>query len=111
VAREDLAEVAARVAAAPASHRNVTYELAGAAAITAADLARELDVPYEPSSFSVTRAGLDSAGLLPFQPAMLMSIYSATAAGFLSSTHSDLERLLAHSPHDTMRIAAAAAGA
>lgn len=109
MAREDLAEVAARVAGAPAAHRNVTYELAGAAAITAADLARELDVPYEPSSFSATRAGLDSAGLLPFQPAMLISIYSATAAGFMSSTHSDLERLLTHSPRDIVTIAAAAA--
>ena len=49
--------------------------------------------------------------LLPFQPAMLMSIYSVTAAGFLSSTHSDLERLLTHSPRDTMTIAAAAAAA
>lgn len=110
-AREDLAEVAARVAAAPAMHRNVTYELAGAAAITATDLARELEVPYEPVSLSATRVGLDSAGLLPFQPAMLMSIYSATAAGFMSSTHSDLKRLLSHAPRDTMAIAVAAATA
>jgi NAD(P)H dehydrogenase (quinone) len=109
VAREDLADVAARVAADPARHRRRTYELAGSTALTAADLARELDVPYQPVSLTEQRAALDHAGLLPFQPAMLMSIYSATAAGFLAGTRTDLEHLLTATPRDTTAIAAAVA--
>lgn len=109
VGREDLADVAAEVAADPTAHRNRTYELAGSTAITAADLAHRLGVPYRPATLSATRAGLDAAGLLPFQPPMLMSVYSAIAAGFLSSTSTDLDRLLAGPPRDTLAIAAAAA--
>jgi len=109
VAREDLAEVAASVAADPASHRNLTYELAGARALTASALAAELGAAYRPVSLSDTRAALEAEGMQPFQPAMLMSIYSATAAGLLDGTRSDLARLLAHPPRNTLTAAAAAA--
>jgi NAD(P)H dehydrogenase (quinone) len=109
VARQDLADVAVQVAANPQAHRNRTYELTGSTAITAAELAVALKVPYKPVSLAEQRMALTGAGLLPFQPAMLMSIYSATAAGFLDSTHSDLESLLARPLRHTMPIAAAAA--
>ncbi len=109
VAREDLAEVAVQVALDPSAHVNVTYELAGTAALTAADLAERLGVPYEPASLAATRSVLADGGLRRFQPAMLMSIYSATAAGFLSSTRTDLRGLLPGPPRDAMTIAVTAA--
>lgn len=109
VAREDLADVAAQVAADPMSHRNRTYELTGSIALTAAQLAQALKVPYRPVSLGEQRTALDGAGLLPFQPAMLLSIYSATAAGFLQDTHSDLANLLTKPPRETIVIAAAMA--
>ncbi|MEV4465890.1 NAD(P)H-binding protein [Micromonospora echinofusca] len=110
VARQDLADAAVRVAADPAAYHGRTYELTGPVALTAAGLAAELGVPYRPESLGVRRAALSGAGLLPFQPAMLMSIYSATAGGFLGRTHGDLARLLARPPRDPMPVAVAAAG-
>lgn len=109
VAREDLADIAAQVAADPMSHRNRSYELTGTTALTAAQLARALDVPYQPVALGEQRSALDGAGLLPFQPEMLLSIYSATAAGFLEDTHSDLPNLLTKPPRETVAIAAATA--
>ena len=55
------------------------------------------------------RAVLEGAGLLPFQPAMLLPIYSATAAGFLGNPDRDLASLLAQPPRDTLAITAATA--
>ncbi|MFI5489868.1 NAD(P)H-binding protein [Micromonospora echinaurantiaca] len=109
VARQDLADVAVRVAAQPRAHRNRTYELAGPAALTAAELANALGVPYQPVSLAEQRAALAGAELLPFQPAMLMSIFSATAAGFLGGTDSDLADLLPRPPRAALPIAMAAA--
>ncbi|MGW4500963.1 NAD(P)H-binding protein [Micromonospora sp. NPDC004336] len=109
VARRDLAEVAVRVAAEPAAHHGRTYELAGPVALTAADLAAALGVPYRPEPLGARRAALAGAGLLPFQPAMLMSIYSATAGGFLAGTDGDLARLLARPPRDPLPVAVAGA--
>ncbi|MEV6596241.1 NAD(P)H-binding protein [Actinoplanes sp. NPDC051346] len=109
VARQDLADVAVRVAAEPAAHRNRVYELVGPRAVTGADLAAALDVPYRPESLAARRAALAGADLRPFQPGMLMSIYSATAAGFLGGTDSDLAALLPGPPRDPVRVAAVAA--
>ncbi|MER7415808.1 NAD(P)H-binding protein [Micromonospora peucetia] len=111
VARQDLADAAVRVAADPAAHRDRTYELTGPVALTAAGLAAELGVPYRPVSLGARRAALAGPGLLPFQPAMLMSIYSATAAGFLAETRGDLAGLLSRPPRDPVPVAVAAAGA
>ncbi|MFG3422483.1 NAD(P)H-binding protein [Micromonospora sp. NPDC049460] len=111
VARQDLADAAVRVAADPAAHRHRTYELTGPVALTAAGLAAALEVPYRPVSLGERRAALAGPGLLPFQPAMLMSIYSATAGGFLAETHGDLARLLPRPPRDPMPVAVAAARA
>lgn len=108
VAREDLADVAAYVAADPMSHRNRTYELTGSVALSAAELAQALKVPYQPVSLGEQRAVLEGVGLLAFQPPMLLSIYSAIAAGFLDDTHSDLANLLAKPPRDTIAIATTA---
>lgn len=108
VAREDLAEVAALVAADPAAHRNSVYELAGTKAITAAELAHEVGAVYMPSTLGETRTTFNGAGLLLFQPAMLLSIFSTVAAGFLANTQSDLTPLLPHTPRSALPIAAAA---
>jgi NAD(P)H dehydrogenase (quinone) len=111
VGREDLADAAVAVLADPASHAGAIYELAGADHFTIADLARELGIDYLPESLSAARQRLTVPPLLPFQPAMLISIYSASAAGFLQAEASDLRRLIPDEPRNTLRLAAAAARA
>lgn len=68
-----------------------------------------MGVPYRPVSLAARRAELAAADLLPFQPAMLMSIYSAIAAGFLAGTQGDLQDLLPHPPRDNKAAAVDAA--
>ncbi|MEU7755094.1 NAD(P)H-binding protein [Micromonospora sp. NPDC049171] len=109
VTRQDLADAAVRVAHDPTVHRGRVYELTGPVALTAAALAGALEVPYRPVSLGAQRRALDDLNLLPFQPAMLMSIYSATAAGFLAGGHADLAGLLGRPPRDAMPVALAAA--
>lgn len=109
VSRQDLADAAVTVAADPRHHRNHVYELVGSTILMAADLATALDVPYKPISLTDQRTALASANLLPFQPPMLMSIYSAVAAGFLDRVHGDLTSLLARAPRHPLSIAVAAA--
>ncbi|WP_299038989.1 NAD(P)H-binding protein [uncultured Pseudokineococcus sp.] len=93
-AREGLADVAAAVAADPSAHRGRTYELAGTTTVDAAGLAAGLGATCSPTSLARRRTELASAGLLPFQPAMLMSVYSSVAAGLLAGTGGDLADLL-----------------
>ena len=109
VAREDLADVAAAVAADPTPHRGRTYELAGVTTVDAAGIAAGLGVTYSPSSLAQGRTELASAGLLPFQPAMLMSVYSAVAAGLLAGTGGDLAGLLDAPPRPPGPVALTAA--
>ncbi|MFI6262892.1 NAD(P)H-binding protein [Micromonospora sp. NPDC051006] len=109
VARQDLADAAVRVAEDPNAHRNRVYELTGPVALTAAGLAAALGVPYRPVPLGEHRRALAGLDLLPFQPAMLMSIHSATAAGFLAGRHADLAGLLGRPPRDAMPVAVAAA--
>ncbi|MGW7088092.1 NAD(P)H-binding protein [Streptomyces sp. NPDC054871] len=87
VAREDLAEVAVRVATDPAPHSGRTYELIGEQPLGGADLAAALDATYEPATLAATREAITAAGqALPFQVPMLLSTYSAIAGGFLDGT-------------------------
>ncbi|THV24044.1 NAD(P)H-binding protein [Peteryoungia ipomoeae] len=111
VAREDLADAAMEVLKAPAAHAGRTYELSGVKAWSVADLAEALGASYRPSSLEAARASLANAPLKPFQPPMLMSIYSSAAAGFLQTPSTDLPALLLAPPRETLAIAAAAAGA
>lgn len=111
VAREDLADAAVTVLSAPEAHINVIYELPGAVAWSISDLADRLGVVYSPSTFSEARRRLAALPLLPFQPAMLMSIYSASAAGFLHENNTDLFKLLDNKPRDTFQLAVDAASA
>lgn len=98
VVRDDLAMAAAKVAATPLPHTGKIYDLVGAETITAAQVAQALGVTLQPTSLGDLRASLDGAGLLPFQPGMLVSIHSAIAGGFLEETGTDLEALLERKP-------------
>ena len=100
VTRADLAEAAATVAADPERHINRVYDLVGTRAITADQIATAAGLDYQPASLGSHRASLNESGLLPFQPAMLVSIYSSVAHGFLSRTSTDLGDLLGRSPSD-----------
>lgn len=109
VAREDLADAATTVLKAPIAHSGRTYELSGTEAWNVADLADALGVAYKPSSLEAARASLANAPLKPFQPPMLMSIYSSAAAGFLHTQSTDLPALLSAPPRETLAIAVEAA--
>lgn len=109
VTRADLAEAAANVAIRPAEHAGRVYDLVGTRPITAAQIASGVGLAYAPATLDERRAALDDGGLLPFQPAMLLSIYSTVANGFLAQTGSDLGTLLGRTPSDsepTIRLAA-----
>ncbi|WP_031524058.1 NmrA family NAD(P)-binding protein [Streptomyces sp. NRRL F-5123] len=109
VARDDLAEAAAVVAADPAAHRDRVYDLVGTP-ITAAQVAAELGAPHRTLDLAEYRRRLlEAPGLLPFQPPMLASIASAVRHGFLAATAPDLAELLGREPLDPLPIAAAAA--
>jgi NAD(P)H dehydrogenase (quinone) len=109
VAREDLADAAIAVLSAPANHVSTIYELSGDTPWNIADLANTLGVAYAPTPLAQERTKLNAAPLQPFQPAMLLSIYSAAAAGFLDAPQSDLAKLLASSPRDSLALAVAEA--
>ena len=104
VAREDLAEVAARITAEVAdgatAHTGRTYELVGDRAIGGADLARALTeagtgpVRYEPGTLAEARAAVAASGAQAFQVPMLVGTCSAIAAGFLDQAGGDLAGLL-----------------
>lgn len=108
VAREDLAEVAARVAVSAASHAGRTYELIGERALGGADLAAALSVPYEPGSLAGARAAITASGdATAFQVPMLVGTYSAIAGGFMDgghSTESELARLLGRAPRPALDV-------
>lgn len=104
VAREDLADVAAHVAAAPAAHASKIYELVGDRALGAAEIAETLSVQYRPATLADSRAMLSALGLAPFQVPMMMSIFSAIAGGFLDGTNSDLAELLGTRPRSALDV-------
>lgn len=102
VARADLADVTANILRSPSGHAGKVYELVGSQAVGGNDVAEVRGARYSPVSLGEMRAKLDLAGLLPFQPAMLMSIYSSISAGFLASTRSDLPQLLGCEPRPVL---------
>ncbi|WP_254069295.1 NmrA family transcriptional regulator [Herbiconiux sp. VKM Ac-2851] len=108
VTRDDLAEAAAIVATAPGAHAGRSYDLVGQP-ITARQVAERLGATLSDIGLAERRVQLDGAGLKPFQPAMLMSIHTAVAHGFLGRTGPDLAELLGREPADTLAVAALAA--
>lgn len=107
-ARSDFAEAALNVLSSPTQHSERCYELSGTTAFSISELAKQISASYEPISLSDERARLDGLGLLPFQPAMLMSIYSTAASGFLKAEQSDLLELVPN-PRDALETAASVA--
>lgn len=111
VARQDLADAALTVLQDPSAHVGEIYELSGTEAWSLSDMAAVLGLPYQPWSLEQARASLANAPLKPFQPPMLMSIYSSAAAGFLHSGRTDLPALMTARPRPTLPIATKAASA
>ncbi|MFJ9615042.1 NAD(P)H-binding protein [Streptomyces noursei] len=110
VAREDLAEAAAIVAADPAGHRGRVHDLVGTP-ITAGQVAGRLGVPHRTIGLGEYRRRLldETPGLLPFQPPMLASIATGIRHGFLDGTTPDLTDLLGRPARDPLTTAVAAA--
>ncbi|MFF5211697.1 NAD(P)H-binding protein [Streptosporangium sp. NPDC000396] len=108
VAREDLADAAARVVTDAFSHAGRVYELVGEKAIGGADLAAALTqatgnaVSYEPGTLAQARESLAAFGLAPFQVPMLMSTFSSIANGFMAETGDDLRTLLGKAPRSAL---------
>ncbi|WP_199549672.1 NAD(P)H-binding protein [Streptomyces sp. N35] len=113
VAREDLAEVAVRVALDASAHAGRTYELVGEVALGGAELAAAVDGSYEPATLGAARAAVSGAGpALPFPVPLLLSTYSAIRAGFLDGTgvpDGDLRHLLGRAPSPALEVYAKAA--
>ncbi|MFE4261670.1 NAD(P)H-binding protein [Streptomyces sp. NPDC056883] len=103
VAREDLADVAVRVALDPAAHAGRVYELVGDRPLSGADLAAATGSVYAPATLAEARAALSAPGTPPFQPPMLVGTYSAIAADFLSTPdRGPLRTLLPHPPRPAL---------
>ncbi|MET9318284.1 NmrA family NAD(P)-binding protein [Kribbella sp. NPDC003505] len=113
VAREDLADVATRVAAdidndlaagRRSRHAGQAYELEGITAIGGDDIAdmisSALDRPIEYRAVSLAQARQDLAGsgLEPYQLAHTISLFSNVGAGLLEATSTDLTTLLTSEP-------------
>ncbi|MHA5051074.1 NAD(P)H-binding protein [Streptomyces sp. SD15] len=112
VAREDLADAAAIVAANPTRHSRRVYDLVGTP-ITGEQVAARLGVPHRTISLGEYRRRLldETPGLLPFQPPMLASIATGIRHGFLDGTAPDLADLLGRPARDPLATAVAAASA
>lgn len=112
VARADLAEAAAVVAADPAPYDGRVLDLVGTP-ITAGQVAEQVGVPHRTIGLGEYRDRLlgEVPGLLPFQPPMLASIATGIRHGFLKGSGPDLADLLARPVRDPLRPAVAAASA
>ena len=129
VAREDLADVAARVAleahadladlaGGGSRHAGRIYELEGIVGVGGHDLAAALadglgrPVRYQPISLGSVREPLAAAGLEPYQVGHTISTFSNVAAGMLEPRPGDLPALLDAAPrpvHDVLTDAIKAA--
>jgi uncharacterized protein YbjT (DUF2867 family) len=119
VAREDLADVAARIAVESdaaltagnrSPHAGATYELEGVTAIAGTDIAAALStglgspVRYEPAALGATRAALAASGFEPYQAAHTVSMFANILAGLLDRRDSDLPELLGVPPRPALDL-------
>lgn len=113
VAREDLADVAVRIAAESdqdleagvrGRHGNRTYELEGVTAIGGDDIAEALTdalgraVKYRTAPLSETRAALAGSDLEPYQIDHTISLFSNINAGRMEARRTDLTAFLPTTP-------------
>lgn len=127
VAREDLADVAVRVAAevqrdltagGRSRHAGKTYELEGVATIGGDDIAEVLTtaygraIEYQTVSLADTRQALAGSGLEPYQIAHTLSLFANAGAGLLEAKGGDLAALLPTEPRpiDDLLVKAVAVG-
>jgi len=128
VAREDLADVAVRVAAEThrdleaggrSRHADRTYELEGVTAISGHDIAEVLTsalgrtVEYKNVSLYDARKALEGSGLEPYQVTHSLSLFANANAGLLEARDTDLTTLLPTEPrpvHDLIVKAVDAGG-
>ncbi|MER5422478.1 NAD(P)H-binding protein [Streptosporangium roseum] len=123
VAREDLADVAARVVAEVqddvaagrrSRHAGRTYELDGVETIGAEDVAaaladvRGVPVSYRPSPLGAVWTALAAKGVPPYQVAHAVSIFSNIGAGLLAGERTDLPGLLGAAPRPVRALVAGA---
>ncbi|MEZ0112568.1 uncharacterized protein YbjT (DUF2867 family) [Catenulispora sp. EB89] len=123
VVRQDLADVAVRVAAESerdlaagklSRHADRVYELEGDTALGGAEIAQILTeelgrpIAYRPASLTETRAALAGSSLEPYQITHALSLYSNVIAGRAEATRSDLPQLLRTAPR-SVRAAVAEA--
>jgi uncharacterized protein YbjT (DUF2867 family) len=125
VAREDLADIAARVAleahadldaGLPGRHTGRVYELEGVVSLHGDDIADVLTralgrpVRYESAPLGATRAALSESGLLPYQVGHTVSLFSNLKAGWLAADAdaSDLPGLLTAPPRPVGELIAGA---
>ncbi|MEY9860653.1 uncharacterized protein YbjT (DUF2867 family) [Catenulispora sp. GAS73] len=123
VVRQDLADVAVRVAAEserdlaagkPSRHADRVYELEGDTALGGEEIAQILTevlgrpIAYRPTSLTETRAALAGSSLEPYQITHALSLYSNVIAGRAEATRSDLPQLLETAPR-SVRAAVAEA--
>ncbi|MGW0392949.1 NAD(P)H-binding protein [Streptomyces sp. NPDC003042] len=105
VAREDLADVAVRVALAPEAHAGRTYELVGEHPLVGAELAGAVGARYAPGTLAAARSALSETGVRAFQVPMLVGTYSAIAGGFLSTPDTGtLAALLGRPPRSALAV-------
>jgi uncharacterized protein YbjT (DUF2867 family) len=113
VAKEDLADVAVRVATdtqrdldahGRSRHAGKTYELEGVTTIGGRDIAEVLTsalgrtVEYQAVSLHDTRKALDGSGLEPYQVTHALSLFANANAGLLEAHDTDLTALLSTEP-------------
>lgn len=112
VAREDLADVTARILTEPEEHRGKIYELVGESAIGGADIAQAVaaatgtDIEYVPGTLTELRETLTAAGVPGWQIPIVVSTYSNIAGGFLEKTDTDLSALLSDPPRRALDVIA-----
>jgi NAD(P)H dehydrogenase (quinone) len=126
VARDDLADVAARIAVeahadldagGAGRHAGRTYELGGLVAVGGEEIAQALSVAlgspvrYERAPLGAVRQALTDAGLEPFQVTHTVSMLATTGAGMLKPGPTDLPALLTSSPRDALAAFASAVAA
>ncbi|WP_412077576.1 NAD(P)H-binding protein [Streptomyces xanthophaeus] len=103
VAREDLADVAVRVALAPHEHAGQVYELVGDQPLGGAELAAATGARYAPGTLAEARAALSGPGSPAYQVPMLVATYSTIAADFLATPDTGtLRHLLPHTPRPAL---------
>ncbi|MFJ8083966.1 NmrA family NAD(P)-binding protein [Streptomyces sp. NPDC096205] len=118
VAREDLADVTAKVAleahAEPGRHAGRTYELEGVETLHGDDIAAALTdalgrpVRYEPTPLGPAREVLAAGGQLPYQIGHTVSFFANHRAGWLTADRSDLPELLDNPPRPVRPLVVAA---